>query len=199
VEARVEELEERMEELSKRSKKRKELQRIVDGWKAAEHDPTYDEVVSNWVWRPLRADDIDLDVARKANLGVVTFDSKNHQGEQYLGLCGGGMDLSPLMMAYIVLTQGVVDPEHAQYLHRRSDFCTALYLLGTSTMIEILDKLEVLESAIICQVGRPYGDGSKEDKFTPEAIKYFKKQYKRMPEVVDPKDPAYPYVQLALQ
>lgn len=187
VEARQEEL---MEEIgAKKTKPRKKaaLRRIHRGWEYALKNPEYDEILGNSIWRTTWREIVDVEIARKSGLGIVRLDNKNYADEMYLGFTCWGMDVAYQMMAYIALTHRVIDPEHQHYLTRVGDFELARSQLGTTTMIEILEALDVLEVAIITHLGN--------DKFTQAATSHFRKTRGKNPEKIASKDPAYPYLE----
>jgi hypothetical protein len=111
------------------------LSDLIHDIKKAEID--YDEVMWNTVWRPYN-DDPDPEIARRCGLAVVTL---LRDEESYLGLCGCGMDLRPLLIAYCVLKYGQVDHENVSYFCK--DLNYTVYVMGPDLWHQVTEKLGI--------------------------------------------------------
>ena len=135
-------------ELAEATEAHKEADAIADGWERFEED--MDEILIYTV-RRYGDEDPDEEIARRLGFGIVRFISGEHDGEAYLGLQGGGQDMSPMFAAYQALRYGCVQPCYERHFRPGSSFDWFKYACGGGICVvrDVLEALGVLDIAVI--------------------------------------------------
>ena len=123
-----------------------DLQEELAGWNQALDEPVYDEIMWNTVWRP--RGELDGELAQSLGFGVlyVTSDFPGCEaGESYMGLQGGGMDLTPMLVSYCALKYKLILREWACYFRNETRWSWFKYVVGGTVAARVLEALEVPE------------------------------------------------------
>lgn len=127
--------------LSDMVEKREVLSEVYTDWDDAEF--IYDEVLMNYFHR--YCERVDHDAAKKAGLAVVSIMDDDGDFEDWLGLCGCGMDLSAKFMEYCAHAHGCIDSRDASKLR---DTKYVKYVVGDfDKFCDILGITECVQTA----------------------------------------------------
>lgn len=102
-----------------------------------EYDEIYWYIVFNF------GEEIDIDIAKKVGLGVLTI---NSTGEQFLFFKSCGMDMSYLVIEYLSLTYGAITSDYLNKLNyckhilSKEKFNNLIQMLGVDTTKLYLEK-----------------------------------------------------------
>lgn len=114
------------------------IESYKEAWETVLDEPERDEIYSTTVWRP-RDESIDQDLAHECGLGVVIFKGD----KSYIGFTGGGMNLSPQLLAYTLLAFGVVHPEWLDFVTVGDRAMYAKQVLPAAIWERMMDRLGI--------------------------------------------------------
>lgn len=106
-------------------------------------DPEYPELMWNTMWRPY-GDDVDKAIIDRIP-GITWVDILDNTDQfvdpgTYMTLTTIGQDMGPSLMAYVVLSHGIVPSQYVRYW---TDLEYTQYVIGKSILAECAEKLGV--------------------------------------------------------
>lgn len=141
----IEDLEGKRKLTKKEEKHLDHIRAVRDAWDGAEQE--YDELYYNWGWSPGHSE-VDEPLALRLGFSLIKFLAGAKEDETFMMYGGGGMDLSPKLVAYIALKYGWVDPEHvSKFTGYNIDYLQSV--MGETIFNEVIEKLGVTRQVAV--------------------------------------------------